>query len=69
MKITGYRSLTTHHRWGRSVGDANGFIPDAVMVRVSTYGNDKPLAYADVDEFIRALMAKVTPQVRRVLIG
>ena len=24
MKITGYRSLTTHHDWGRLVGDVNG---------------------------------------------
>lgn len=24
MKITGYRSLTTHHDWGRVVGDVNG---------------------------------------------
>jgi L-alanine-DL-glutamate epimerase-like enolase superfamily enzyme len=24
MKITGYRSLTTHHEWGRVVGDVNG---------------------------------------------
>lgn len=26
MKITGYRSLRTLHRWGRPVGDANGVI-------------------------------------------
>jgi L-alanine-DL-glutamate epimerase-like enolase superfamily enzyme len=24
MKITGYRSLATHHQWGRVVGDVNG---------------------------------------------
>ncbi len=24
MKITGYRSLVTHHQWGRVVGDVNG---------------------------------------------
>lgn len=24
MRITGYRSLTTHHEWGRVVGDVNG---------------------------------------------
>lgn len=30
MKITGYRVLTTQHDWGRSIGDANGHVPDAV---------------------------------------
>ncbi len=30
MKITGFRSLTTQYRWGRSVGDANGRLDDAV---------------------------------------
>ncbi len=59
----------TQQRLAVAMDNLKGFIPDAVMVRVSTYGNDKRLAYADVDEFIRALMAKVTPQVRRVLIG
>lgn len=59
----------TQQRLAVAMDNLKGYIPDAVMVRVSTYGNDKPLAFADVDEFIRALMAKVTPQVRRVLIG
>ncbi len=30
MKITGYRSLRTVHRWGRPVGDANGVIAAGV---------------------------------------
>lgn len=59
----------TQQRLAVAMDNLKGYIPDAVMVRVSTYGNDKPLAFADVDEFIRALMARVTPQVRRVLIG
>jgi EpsI family protein len=59
----------TQQRLAVAMDNLKGYIPDAVMVRVSTYGNDKALAYADVDEFIRALMAKVTPEVRRVLIG
>lgn len=29
MKITGYRSLTTRHDWGRLVGDANGVLPES----------------------------------------
>jgi EpsI family protein len=59
----------TQQRLAVAMDNLKGYIPDAVMVRVSTYGTDKPLAFADVDEFIRALMAKVTPEVRRVLIG
>ena len=30
MRITGYRTLTTVHDWGRPVGDANGVFPDGV---------------------------------------
>ncbi|WP_262984825.1 hypothetical protein [Sphingomonas daechungensis] len=40
-----------------------------MMVRVSTYGVDRPAALADVDEFIRDLMGSVTPQTQRVLFG
>ncbi|MFI7034983.1 mandelate racemase/muconate lactonizing enzyme family protein [Microbispora rosea] len=28
MKVTGYRSLTTAHDWGRLIGDANGVMPE-----------------------------------------
>ena len=28
MKVTGYRSLTTVHDWGRLIGDANGVMPE-----------------------------------------
>ena len=31
MRITGYRTLTTVHDWGRPVGDANGVFLDGVM--------------------------------------
>lgn len=47
MKITGYRSLTTHHRWGRSVGDANGFIPDAVT--------EVPILIIETDEGVEGV--------------
>jgi L-alanine-DL-glutamate epimerase-like enolase superfamily enzyme len=30
MRITGYRTLTTLHRWGRPIGDANGFVASGV---------------------------------------
>ena len=46
-----------------------GIIPDAVMVRVSTYGNDKAAALAEIDEFIRAMIASIVPSARRVFIG
>ena len=44
-------------------------IPDATMVRVSTFGNDKARALASMDEFIVSLMNSVSPQVRRVFIA
>lgn len=59
----------TLQRLAVAMDNLKGYIPDAVMVRVSTYGNDKPLALADIDEFIRALLGIVKPQIRRVLIG
>jgi L-alanine-DL-glutamate epimerase-like enolase superfamily enzyme len=30
MKITGYRALTTHHDWGRPIGDVNGVVAAGV---------------------------------------
>jgi EpsI family protein len=56
-------------RMAVAMDNLRGIIPDAVMVRVSTYGNDKAAALADVDDFIRAMIGSVAPQVRRVLIG
>ena len=56
-------------RMAVAMDNLRGIIPDAVMVRVSTYGNDKAAALADVDDFIRAMMGSVAPQVRRVFIG
>jgi EpsI family protein len=44
-------------------------IPDAIMVRVSTYGNDKARALSSVDEFIATMMSSLTPQARRVFIA
>ena len=56
-------------RMAVAMDNLRGIIPDAVMVRVSTYGNDKAAALAEVDDFIRAMIGSVAPQVRRVLIG
>ena len=44
MRITGYRTLTTVHDWGRPVGDANGVYTDG-LVRV-------PLVVVETDEGI-----------------
>ena len=52
-----------------AMDNLRGVIPDAVMVRVSTYGSDKAAALAEVDDFIRTMMGSVVPAVRRVFIG
>ncbi len=44
MKITGYRTLTTVHDWGRPVGDANGVFQDGLLA--------VPLILVDTDEGI-----------------
>jgi L-alanine-DL-glutamate epimerase-like enolase superfamily enzyme len=44
MKITGYRTLTTVHDWGRPVGDANGVFRDGLWA--------VPLVLVDTDEGI-----------------
>ena len=56
-------------RMAVAMDNLRGIIPDAVMVRVSTYGNDKAAALAEVDDFIRAMIGTVAPQARRVFIG
>ena len=44
MRITGYRTLTTVHDWGRPVGDANGVFHDGLVA--------VPLVFLDTDEGI-----------------
>jgi L-alanine-DL-glutamate epimerase-like enolase superfamily enzyme len=44
MRITGYRTLTTVHEWGRPVGDANGVFEDGLVA--------VPLVLVDTDEGI-----------------
>ena len=44
-------------------------IPDAVMVRVSTLGNDRTGALAGMDDFITSMMESISPQLRRVLMA
>jgi EpsI family protein len=45
-----------------------GIIPDAVLVRVSTINSDKDAALGVINNFIGAMMASISPQMRKVLI-
>ena len=56
-------------RMAVAMDNLRGFIPDAIMVRVSTFGNDRAAALAVVDDFIRTLMESVAPPIRRVFVG
>lgn len=42
MKITGYRSLTTVHDWGRPIGDVNGLVRSGIT--------DVPILLLETDE-------------------
>jgi hypothetical protein len=44
MRITGYRTLTAVHEWGRPVGDANGIFADGVIAT--------PIVVVETDEGI-----------------
>ena len=59
----------TQQRIAVALDNLRGLIPDAVMVRVSTYSNDKDAALALLDEFVRTLVGSVAPPIRRVFIG
>lgn len=59
----------TQQRLAVAMDNLRGVIPDAVMVRVSTYGNDKAAALAEIDDFVRTMIGSVAPSARRVLIG
>lgn len=59
----------TQQRLAVAMDNLRGKVPDAVMVRVSTYGNDKAATLDQIDDFIRELMSSITPQTKRVLIG
>jgi EpsI family protein len=56
-------------RMAVAMDNLRGLIPDAIMVRVSTFGNDRAAALAVVDDFIRTLMESVAPPIRRVFVG
>jgi L-alanine-DL-glutamate epimerase-like enolase superfamily enzyme len=65
MKITGFRTLTTEQRWGRPVGDANGFIRDGItevpVVIIETDGGLEGIgvgSHADLDRVFPALQGQ-----------
>lgn len=62
MKITGYRTIAAHHDWGRSIGDANGHITDAITsVPVVVVETDAGIdgvgigSHADLDRLFPAI--------------
>jgi L-alanine-DL-glutamate epimerase-like enolase superfamily enzyme len=62
VKVTGYRSLTTRHDWGRLIGDANGVMPHPkTEVHVLVLQTDEGLegiglgAHGDIDRVFAAV--------------
>jgi len=46
-----------------------GFIPDAMLVRVSTVGQDADAARASINEFVKTMIASIQPERRSVFIA
>jgi EpsI family protein len=46
-----------------------GYIPDGVLFRVSSYSDDAPLAYSLHEDFVRSLFASTSPRMHRFLVG
>jgi EpsI family protein len=46
-----------------------GIIPDAVLVRLSVRSNDAPAAFKTMEDFVRAMVAALPPERRRILIA
>ena len=58
MRITGYRSLTTVHRWGRPVGDVNGIVAGGVT--------EVPIVLVDTDAGLTGVGLGAHTDVERV---
>jgi len=56
-------------RFAVAIDNLKGRIPDAVMVRVSTISNNRDAALQSIDEFVRAMLDPMAPNVRRVFIA
>ncbi len=52
-----------------AMDNLRGIIPDAVMVRASTYGQDQNVALSVIDSFLSDLLSSLSAETRRVLIG
>jgi L-alanine-DL-glutamate epimerase-like enolase superfamily enzyme len=58
MRITGYRTLTTSHDWGRPVGDVNGVFRDGVV--------EVGLLLLETDEGITGVSTGLVSEIARV---
>lgn len=58
MRITGYRSLTTVHRWGRPVGDVNGIVAGGVT--------EVPIVLIETDGGLTGVGLGAHPDVERI---
>lgn len=58
MRITGYRSLTTIHRWGRPVGDVNGIVAGGVT--------EVPIVLVETDGGMTGVGLGAHPDIERV---
>lgn len=56
-------------RWSVARANLEGYIPDAVLVRLSTITPDRDAAFADLAQFGRDLLEATTPATRRFLVG
>lgn len=52
-----------------AMDNLRGVIPDAVMVRASTYGQDQKVALSVINSFLSDLLSSLSAETRRVLIG
>lgn len=56
-------------RWSVAKANLEGYIPDAALIRVSTVMVDPEAAFAVIGQFVRALLASVSPATRTFLVG
>lgn len=51
-----------------ALDNIKGIIPDAILSRVSVVTTDKAVALASLDQFIRSMVASISPTMRRVFV-
>ena len=57
------------HRLALMKYGLTGHVPDGMLVRVSSVDNDEPQAFAIQDQFLRAMLAALTPDFRQRILG